>query len=60
MEADGLIARTLYQERPPRYAYALTPKGRGLLPALQAFCRWANAEYPETWRTPEAFLALKP
>lgn len=60
MEADGLITKTPYQERPTRYAYALTEKGRGLLPVMQAFCRWANTHCPDTWTPPEAFMKLKP
>src|SRR5579862_1405170 len=30
LEGAGIIAGTPYQERPVRYAYALTPKGRAL------------------------------
>lgn len=58
MEADGLISRTLYQERPKRYAYALTDKGRDLMPVVQAMCRWTNTHYPDTWTPPEAFMKL--
>ena len=56
MEAAGLIERRAYQTRPPRHAYALTSRGEALLPLLQAMCRWAAAEIPETWRAPEAFM----
>jgi DNA-binding HxlR family transcriptional regulator len=58
MEETGLISRTLYQERPKRYAYALTEKGRGLIPVVQAICRWANRHEPDTWTPPERFMAL--
>ncbi|MCG8545113.1 MAG: helix-turn-helix transcriptional regulator, partial [Alphaproteobacteria bacterium] len=27
LTAAGIVEKTLYQERPPRYAYSLTPKG---------------------------------
>jgi len=56
MEELGLISRTLYQERPKRYAYALTEKGRGLIPVLQSICRWANRYEDGTWVPPESFM----
>jgi DNA-binding HxlR family transcriptional regulator len=38
----GILERTQYQERPPRYEYRLTPKGRDLSPALVALMRWGD------------------
>ncbi len=43
LEEDGLIARTVYPEIPPRVEYALTPRGRGLVPLLQAMEDWGLA-----------------
>jgi DNA-binding HxlR family transcriptional regulator len=60
METDGLIEREQYQDRPARFAYRLTDRGTTLLPVLQALCRWANAELPETWRAPDAFMRARP
>ena len=57
MGAAGLIVKEPYQTRPKRYAYTLTEKGQALRPVLQAICRWGNANYPETWVPPEAFMA---
>ncbi len=57
MEKAGLITKTLYHQRPKRYAYALTEKGRGLHPVVQAMCRWANRYMPETWTPPEHFMS---
>lgn len=59
MEADGLVEREPYQERPIRYAYRLTEAGTALLPALQAICRWANKYRPETWVPPQSFMARR-
>jgi len=40
LETDGLVARRLYEERPPRHEYVLTPKGRDAAPVLQALRAW--------------------
>ena len=34
LESDGIVRRTPYSERPPRYEYRLTPKGLDLYPLL--------------------------
>lgn len=44
---NGLLERRLYEERPPRYEYKLTPKGRDLLPVLLSLMRWGDR-----WETP--------
>jgi DNA-binding HxlR family transcriptional regulator len=59
MEANGLIERRAYSERPPRFEYLLTDKGAGLLPALQEISRWANQHIPGTWQPPEMFMRMK-
>ncbi|MEU0088970.1 winged helix-turn-helix transcriptional regulator [Kribbella sp. NPDC006257] len=38
----GVIERTAYQERPTRYAYQLTPRGKALLPVLVALQDWGD------------------
>jgi DNA-binding HxlR family transcriptional regulator len=48
LEGAGIIASTPYQERPVRYAYALTPKGRALGDVLIAFVRWGKQYIPGT------------
>lgn len=40
MEADGVIERVQYHERPPRYAYVATAMGRDLDSVLLALHRW--------------------
>ncbi len=39
---EGLLARRLYQERPPRHEYVLTEKGRAFYPVLAAMWRWGS------------------
>ena len=43
LEADGLIARTVFPVVPPRVDYALTPTGRSLVPLIQRLTEWAAA-----------------
>ncbi len=42
MEANGLVERKLYNERPPRLEYHLTEKGRSLGPVLRAMREWGT------------------
>jgi DNA-binding HxlR family transcriptional regulator len=44
----GIVTRTPYQQRPVRYAYTLTPKGRALGDVLLAFVRWGKQHLPGT------------
>ncbi|MGF6514199.1 DNA-binding HxlR family transcriptional regulator [Pseudomonas sp. BT76 TE3572] len=54
MEADGLVARRPYNERPPRYEYHLTPKGQAFYSVVLALRAWG-----ETWcKSPEEGLAV--
>src|ERR1700751_2665955 len=48
LEGAGIITSTPYQQRPVRYAYALTPKGRALGEVLLAFVRWGKQHIPGT------------
>ena len=40
LERDGLIARVIYPEIPPRVEYFLTEKGKALLPVFNALKDW--------------------
>ncbi len=42
--ADELISRRQYNEIPPKVEYALTEKGRSVLPILQNICLWARRQ----------------
>ena len=39
---EELLERRQYQERPPRYEYQLTEKGRDFFPVLMAIVRWGD------------------
>lgn len=38
----GVLEKSLYSERPSRYEYRLTPKGRDLWPVLAAMRQWGD------------------
>ncbi|HEY2188687.1 MAG TPA: helix-turn-helix domain-containing protein [Caldimonas sp.] len=48
LESAGIVASTPYQQRPVRYDYTLTPKGRALGDVLLAFVRWGKQHIPGT------------
>jgi DNA-binding HxlR family transcriptional regulator len=48
LEEAGIVGSTPYQQRPVRYAYTLTPKGRELGDVLRAFVRWGKRHIPGT------------
>jgi len=55
-EAAGLIESALYQERPARYAYALTSRGQALRHILNAFIKWGRHFLPGTMTLDELDL----
>jgi DNA-binding HxlR family transcriptional regulator len=46
---EGVLERVPYQDRPVRYEYLLTQKGRELFPIIAAINRWGDR-----WLAPEA------
>ncbi len=52
LERAGLVAKTPYQQRPVRYAYALTTVGADLKPVLLALIEWGNRHIAGTFRPP--------
>jgi DNA-binding HxlR family transcriptional regulator len=48
LEQVGIIESAAYQERPVRYAYTLTPKGRDLGDVVLALVRWGKKHIPGT------------
>ena len=48
LEEAGIIAKSAYQERPVRYSYELTKKGKALGDVLLAIVRWGREHIPGT------------
>ena len=48
LERAGLICSAAYQERPVRYAYTLTDKGKALRNVLKAYVAWGKRHIPCT------------
>ncbi|MEM5454799.1 helix-turn-helix domain-containing protein [Paraburkholderia phytofirmans] len=42
LEADGIVARKLYPQVPPKVEYRLTDWGQAICPALDALLKWAE------------------
>ncbi len=57
LQLANIIERTQYQERPVRYAYSLTDKGRDLQPVLHEMVKWGNKYVPGTL-TPEDIKSI--
>ncbi|WP_114520903.1 helix-turn-helix domain-containing protein [Altererythrobacter sp. ZODW24] len=54
LAVNGVIGRHLYCEKPPRYEYRLTEKGRALFPVTMMLFRWEKA-----WSPDSALLAME-
>jgi DNA-binding HxlR family transcriptional regulator len=55
LERDGLVARHVYAEMPPRVEYELTVLGRTLHAPLQALGRWAEEHIEEVLAARETY-----
>lgn len=54
LERDGLVARTVYAEVPPRVEHQLTAAGRTLQEPLRALERWSIEHFGQvaaSWET---------
>ncbi|WP_210413975.1 winged helix-turn-helix transcriptional regulator [Luteithermobacter gelatinilyticus] len=58
MEEHDLLVKTAYQQRPPRYEYRLTQKGRDLIPLLHVLAKWSLKYRLGCWDPPERFWSL--
>lgn len=60
LEAQGIVTRERYSERPPRYEYILTRRGAELIPVLQAMSAWSGKHVVKPWELPEWFVSATP
>ena len=60
LEDAGIVEKKAYQERPVRFAYSLTPKGRDMGEILLAIVRWGRKHVPGTVALGIAGGARKP
>ena len=54
LEADGIVARHVYQQVPPRVDYCLTARGESLNEILTAMCKWGEHNIHERQACGEA------
>ncbi|QFZ21703.1 winged helix-turn-helix transcriptional regulator [Saccharothrix syringae] len=50
--ANKVLERVQYQDRPPRYEYLLTAKGRELAPVVLALMEWGDRHAPDGTEVP--------
>ncbi len=45
MVEDGLVAKTIYPELPPRSEYVITDLGKSLLPIIDSMLKWGEEHF---------------
>lgn len=60
LEADGLIARQVYAEVPPRVEYRLTERGMTLIPLLNNLMEWAISNMDDILEDRKKFMMNNP
>jgi DNA-binding HxlR family transcriptional regulator len=58
LEGDGLITRSVYSEVPVRVEYALTERGKTLIPLINQLVGWSIDNYAAIVRDRQNFTAL--
>lgn len=59
LERDGIVARKLYPQVPPKVEYSLTPLGESLQPVLDAIHHWGTSYLEYNGRKPQAPVSLR-
>ncbi|OXM60000.1 winged helix-turn-helix transcriptional regulator [Amycolatopsis vastitatis] len=59
LERDGLVARHVHEEKPPRVEYELTELGHTLLAPLAALWRWADEHTGKVLAARESYDARR-
>ena len=54
-----IVEKTAYSERPRRFEYRLTIRGKKLKPVLKCVMKWGNEFYPGTTTTPGAAVSTR-
>lgn len=52
LEREGVLRRVEYQQRPARYEYRLTEKGRELYPVIMTIVHWGDKYYADEGSPP--------
>lgn len=60
LEQDGLVARVVYPQVPPKVEYSLTEKGRSVMPILDRMCEWGKNYLAEQVEQGDATEELDP
>jgi len=50
LERDGIVARKVYHQVPPKVEYSLTTFGRTLIPVMTELCEWGQKHRPRLAR----------
>ncbi|MBO6689328.1 MAG: helix-turn-helix transcriptional regulator [Henriciella sp.] len=58
LERDGLVTRTLYDERPLRVEYELTSLGQTLVPQVKSLKSWAERSWHAVEQAQATFDAV--
>jgi len=60
LERDGVVARKIFNEMPPRVEYSVTKHGRTLRPLLRALCDWGSKHEAYVARNGAQVLSKSP
>ncbi len=53
LERDGIVARRVYEQIPPKVEYSLTKYGSTLRPVLAALCDWGSKHERRSAKVPK-------